>query len=59
MKDNMFNELLESVKEMGAIVAGDKKPSRVTEYPEPVMGAIRKKIGRSQDKFAYLIGGQP
>jgi putative transcriptional regulator len=59
MSDKFFNELLESVKEMDTIVAGNKKPSKVTEYPEPVVSAIRKKMGLSQDKFAYLIGVKP
>ncbi len=59
MNDKLFNELLESVKEMDAIASGKKKPSRVTDYPEPVVSAIRKKTGLSQDKFAYLIGVKP
>ena len=56
MDKKMFNELLDSVKEMDAIVAGNKKPSRVFEYPDPEVREIRKKTGLSQDRFALLIG---
>ena len=59
MDKKMFNELLDSVKEMDAIVAGNKKPSRVFEYPDPEVREIRRKTGLSQDRFAYLIGVKP
>ena len=59
MDKKMFNELLDSVKEMDAIVAGNKKPSRVFEYPDPEVREIRKKAGLSQDRFAFLIGVKP
>ena len=59
MNDKLFNELLESVKEMDAIASGKKKPSRMTRHPEPVVSDIRKKTGLSQDKFACLIGVKP
>jgi hypothetical protein len=35
MKDDVFNELLESVKEAGAIMRGMAKPGRTFEYPDP------------------------
>ena len=56
MKDDMFNELLESVKEADAIMRGKAKPGRVFEYPDPEVRAIRERTGLSQDKFATLIG---
>ena len=59
MDKKMFNELLESVKEMDAIAAGKKKPARVFEYPDPEVRVIRQKTGLSQDRFAYLIGVKP
>ena len=59
MDKKMFNELLESVKEMDAMASGKKKPSRVFEYPDPKVREIRKKTGLSQDRFAYLIGVKP
>lgn len=59
MKDDMFNELLESVKAADAIMRGKAKPGRVFEYPDPEVRAIRERTGLSQDKFATLIGVKP
>lgn len=56
MDDKDFNELLESVKEAGAIMRGEAEPPRVFEYPDPEVRAIREKTGLSQDRFALLIG---
>lgn len=33
MKEEAFKELVESIKEAGAIMRGERKPSRVFEYP--------------------------
>ena len=59
MKDDVFNELLESVKEAGAIMGGMAKPGRTFEYPDPEVRAIRERTGLSQNKFAMLIGVKP
>ena len=59
MDKKMFSELLESVKEMDAIAAGKKEPSRIFEHPDLEVRAIRQKTGLSQDRFAYLIGVKP
>lgn len=59
MKDEMFDELLESVKEAGAIRREKSKPSRIFEYPDPEVRSIRDRTGLSQDKFALLIGVNP
>jgi putative transcriptional regulator len=59
MDKKMFNELLESVKEMDAIAAGKEKPSRSFEHPDLEVRTIRRKTGLSQDRFAYLIGVKP
>ena len=56
MNDEMFNELLASVKEMDEIVKGNAEPSRMFEYPEPEVKNIREKTGLSQTRFALLIG---
>ncbi len=45
MKNEMFNELLESVNEAGQILKGKKKPSRSIEYPELKVKEIREKMG--------------
>jgi putative transcriptional regulator len=59
MNEAMFNELLESIKEAGQIVRGEKAPSRVFEYSDLDVVAVRKKTGLSQDKFARLMGVSP
>ena len=56
MNDEMFNELLDSVKEMDQIARGKKKPARSFHYPDPEVKAIREKTGLSQSNFALLIG---
>jgi putative transcriptional regulator len=56
MDNEMFNELVASVKEMDKIAKGKKAPSRRFEFPEPEVKAIREKTGLSQSRFAMLIG---
>lgn len=56
MKDEMFNKLLESVKEAGEIRKGNRKPSRKTIIKEPDVAAIRKKYGMTQNEFSILLG---
>jgi putative transcriptional regulator len=60
MKDELFNELLESVRQGGAILRGDAPASRTFEFPErngvPDVPAIRQAAGLSQPKFARMLG---
>ncbi|MCJ8271366.1 MAG: helix-turn-helix domain-containing protein [Psychrosphaera sp.] len=56
MNEEMFNELLASVEEIDAIIAGDKKPSRVFNFDEPQVKAIREKTGLTQNRFALMMG---
>jgi putative transcriptional regulator len=56
MDDNLFNELVSSVREGGAILRGEKKPSRVFEFNGPDIKSIREKYDLSQDEFAALLG---
>lgn len=56
MKSELFEELLESVKQGGAIMKGTMKPSRVFEFPESEVKKLRENYGLSQDKFATLMG---
>ncbi len=56
MKDELFNELLESVREGGAILRGEEKPSREFSFEPIDVQSIRKRYGLSQDKFAKLLG---
>jgi putative transcriptional regulator len=56
MKEELFEELLESVKQGGAILRGEMKPGRVFEFDQPDVQAIRKQYGLSQERFAKLLG---
>ena len=56
MKEELFEELLESVKQGGAILRGEMKPGRSFEFDSPDVQAIRKQYGLSQEKFAILLG---
>jgi putative transcriptional regulator len=56
MKQRMFDELLQSVKEGGAILRGENKAARRTVVGVPEVRAIRKKTSLSQSEFAHLIG---
>lgn len=56
MNDEMFNELLESVKQAGDLRKGKRKPSRHSVIEEPDVSTIRKKYGMSQQEFSSLLG---
>lgn len=56
MKKELFEELLESVKQGAAIMKGRMKPLRTLEFPESEVRKIRERYGLSQDKFATLMG---
>jgi putative transcriptional regulator len=56
MKAKMFEELLESVREGGAILRGQKKPSRRFAIQSSEVQSIRGRTRLSQSEFARLIG---
>lgn len=60
MKDEMFQELLESVRQGGAILRGQAGAGRAFHFPEkdgvPDVQAIREQFGLSQPKFAEMLG---
>ncbi len=56
MKDQMFEELLGSVREAGAILRGEHKPSRRVVVCSPGVRIIRERTRLSQSEFAQLIG---
>jgi putative transcriptional regulator len=56
MKKQMFDELLGSVREAGAILRGQKKPSRRMTIRAPKVRVIRERTSLSQSEFAQLIG---
>ena len=56
MRDDVFEELLESVRQGGQILRGERKPGRVFVAAEPNARKIRRLYGLSQEKFATLMG---
>ena len=56
MKREMFEELLGSVREAGAILRGRQKPSRRKVVRSSGVRVIRERTSLSQLQFADLIG---
>jgi putative transcriptional regulator len=56
MKREMFEELLGSVREGGAILRGRKKPARRVVIGAAGVRNIRERTRLSQSEFATLIG---
>jgi putative transcriptional regulator len=56
MNDEMFKELLESVRQAGDIRKGKLKPSRRTVMEEPDVHSIREKYDMTQQEFSSLLG---
>ena len=56
MKKQMFEELLGSVREAGAILRGAQKPARRTAVRASGVRVIRERTSLSQSEFAQLIG---
>ena len=56
MSDDMFDELLESVREGGAILRGEKEASRRFVVESPDVRNIRERYKLSQSEFAAFLG---
>jgi putative transcriptional regulator len=56
MSDEMFAELLESVREGGAILRGEREASRRFEIESPNVRLIRERFDLSQSEFAGMLG---
>lgn len=56
MNESLFDELVESIKEGGAILRGEQKPSRGFLIEEPDVKGIRENYNLSQRQFASLLG---
>jgi len=54
MKDELFQELLASVKQGAAIMKGTIQPSRSFEFPETEVRALREQFGLSHDSLQTL-----
>ncbi|MFZ5879518.1 MAG: NadS family protein [Chloroflexota bacterium] len=56
MKDELFDELLASVREGGRILRGEQKPARTPVVETPDVKKIRASYQLSQTEFATLMG---
>ncbi|HYI09060.1 MAG TPA: NadS family protein [Thermoanaerobaculia bacterium] len=56
MKNEFFDELVESIKEAGRIHRGEIKPSREFIFEAQDVRHIREKLHQSQAEFARMIG---
>lgn len=56
MNDELFNELVASVKEGGAILHGDKDASRVFHLDPLDIKSIRERYNLTQAQFAAMLG---
>lgn len=56
MKKALFDELVESVKQAGEIVRGERAPSREFHVDAVMIKKLRGRTSLSQPKFASLIG---
>ena len=56
MKKDLFEELVESIKEAGKIHRGEMKASREFVFDPQDVRAIREKLRKSQSEFARMIG---
>lgn len=56
MDEKLFNQLAESMEQMGEITRGEREPARVTKVASEDVRQIRRASRLSQVKFASLIG---
>jgi len=56
MNDSLFDELVQSVREGGAILRGEKEAARTFEIGAIDIKNIREEYGLSQSEFAGLLG---
>ncbi|MBT8463001.1 MAG: type II toxin-antitoxin system MqsA family antitoxin [Gemmatimonadetes bacterium] len=56
MKDEMFQELVASVREGGAILRGEKQAAKAMTIDAPDVAQIRATYDLSQSQFAALLG---
>lgn len=56
MNDNLFQELVDSVREGGKILKCESEPARTFYVRETDVLAIRKRYGMTEPKFPALLG---
>lgn len=55
MSDEMFNELMQSIKEAALIEKGELQPARVSVIDALDIAAIRNKTHKTQEEFATML----
>lgn len=56
MRNEMFDELLESVREGGAILRGEMEPARAFHFSDDDVKQLRERMELSQPRFAAMLG---
>ena len=56
MKDEDFEKLVTSVKQMRSMMHGEDVPHKRTSYPPTDVKVLRKCLNLTQEKFAAMIG---
>lgn len=56
MNDKDFQKLVESVKQMGSIMRRENIPHRRTVLTTVDVGALRERLGLTQNQFSGMIG---
>lgn len=56
MNDDLFGELVESIREAGSIRRGEESPSRAFAVDGPNIKELRSTYDLSQDQFAAMLG---
>jgi putative transcriptional regulator len=56
MNGEIFDELIESIHEGGAILRGEKPASRTFKFDDEEIQEIRAKLNLSQSEFAAMLG---
>lgn len=56
MRSELFEELMESVRQAVAIRRGEMKPSRLFDTDDIDVAALRERFGLSQPRFAAMLG---
>jgi len=62
MDKKLFADLVESMQQHNEIIAGTRKPARVTKVDAQSIKVLRAKAGLTQEKYAALIqvdGNEP
>lgn len=55
MSDEMFSELIQSIKEAALIEKGEMEPARVSVIDALDIAAIRNKTHKTQEEFATML----